>query len=158
MRLPRIRRRTLTTLAVVAVIALIALNVARQSFLGWSIDQQAAQLEAVLKDPNASQGARDAAVKRSAETSQAYSEWMTRRSEEFQKKYVPEMERLTKVAQDPESTDAQRDEASRQRPVIIRCDARCEYQQFIQVKNVLKLAGIETIFEEVEVRHDNRKP
>lgn len=46
MRLPRIRRRTLTTLAVVAVIALIALNVARQSFLGWSIDQQAAGLEA----------------------------------------------------------------------------------------------------------------
>jgi cell division protein FtsB len=45
-RLPRIRRRTLTTLAVVAVIAIIALNVGRQSFLGWSIDQQAAQLEA----------------------------------------------------------------------------------------------------------------
>jgi cell division protein FtsB len=46
LRLPRIRRRTLTTLAVVAVVAVIALNVGRQSFLGWSIDQQAAQLEA----------------------------------------------------------------------------------------------------------------
>jgi cell division protein FtsB len=45
-RLPRLRRRTLTTLAVVAVIAVIALNVGRQSFLGWSIDQQAADLEA----------------------------------------------------------------------------------------------------------------
>ena len=46
LRLPRIRRRTLTTLAVVAVVAVVALNVGRQSFLGWSIDQQAAQLEA----------------------------------------------------------------------------------------------------------------
>jgi cell division protein FtsB len=45
-RLPRIRRRTLTTLAVVAIVAVIALNVGRQSFVGWSIDQQAAQLEA----------------------------------------------------------------------------------------------------------------
>jgi cell division protein FtsB len=45
-RLPRLRRRSLTTLAIVAVIAIIALNVARQSFLGWSIDQQAAGLEA----------------------------------------------------------------------------------------------------------------
>jgi cell division protein FtsB len=46
MRLPRIRRRTLTTLGVIAIIAVIALNVGRQSFLGWSIDQQAAELEA----------------------------------------------------------------------------------------------------------------
>jgi biopolymer transport protein ExbD len=45
-----------------------------------------------------------------------------------------------------------RDAASRQRAVIIRCDARCEYQQFIRVKNVLKLAGVETIFEEVHFR------
>ena len=45
-RLPRLRRRSLTTLAVVAIIAVVALNVARQSFLGWSIDQQAADLEA----------------------------------------------------------------------------------------------------------------
>jgi cell division protein FtsB len=30
----------------VAVIAVIALNVGRQSFVGWSIDQQAADLEA----------------------------------------------------------------------------------------------------------------
>jgi cell division protein FtsB len=45
-RLPRLRRRTLTTLGVVAIVAIIALNVGRQSFLGWSIDQQAAELEA----------------------------------------------------------------------------------------------------------------
>jgi cell division protein FtsB len=44
--LPRLRRRNLTTLGIVAVIAVIALNVGRQSFVGWSIDQQAADLEA----------------------------------------------------------------------------------------------------------------
>jgi cell division protein FtsB len=48
-RLPRIRRRSLTTLAVVAVIGIIALNVGRQSFLGWSIDQQAEQLQAQVE-------------------------------------------------------------------------------------------------------------
>lgn len=46
LRVPRIRRRTLTTLGVIALVAVVALNVGRQSFLGWSIDQQAAQLEA----------------------------------------------------------------------------------------------------------------
>lgn len=51
-----------------------------------------------------------------------------------------------------------RDSKTPPRPVIIRCDARCEYQQFIQVKNVLKLAGVETIFEEVEVRNEKTKP
>jgi biopolymer transport protein ExbD len=40
----------------------------------------------------------------------------------------------------------------RSRPVVIRCDARCEYRQFMQVKNVLKSAGVETLFEEVEVQ------
>jgi biopolymer transport protein ExbD len=48
----------------------------------------------------------------------------------------------------------QRPEDQVQRPVIIRCDARCEYSQFMQVKNVLKLAGINTIYEEVEVRDE----
>lgn len=48
--------------------------------------------------------------------------------------------------------------ADRERPVIIRCDARCEYRQFMQVKNALKLAGVETIFEEVEVRSGQAKP
>lgn len=38
------------------------------------------------------------------------------------------------------------------RPVIIRCDGRCEYRQFVEIKNALRLAGVETIFEEVEVR------
>lgn len=41
---------------------------------------------------------------------------------------------------------------ARQRPVVIRCDARCPYSQFVQVKNAVKLAGIETVFEEVEVQ------
>lgn len=45
-----------------------------------------------------------------------------------------------------------REAVAKDRPVVIRCDARCEYQQFMQVKNVLKLAGVETIFEEVEVK------
>lgn len=43
------------------------------------------------------------------------------------------------------------------RPFVLRGDARCEYQQIIQVKNALKLAGIETIFEEVEVGHGKGK-
>jgi biopolymer transport protein ExbD len=47
--------------------------------------------------------------------------------------------------------------AARQRPVILRCDARCSYQQFIQAQNALKLAGVETVFLEVEVRH-GKKP
>ena len=44
------------------------------------------------------------------------------------------------------------------RPVIIRCDARCEYRQFVQIKNALRQAGVETIFEEVEVRDDAAQP
>lgn len=47
----------------------------------------------------------------------------------------------------------ERGEAQKSRPVIIRCDARCEYRQFVEVKNALKLAGVETFFEEVEVQH-----
>lgn len=47
-----------------------------------------------------------------------------------------------------------REGPEKQRPVILRCDARCEYRQFMEVKNVLKLAGVETIFEEVQVRHE----
>lgn len=52
----------------------------------------------------------------------------------------------------------QRRPEDKERPVLIRCDARCEYQQFVQVKNVLKLAGVAIIFEEVEVRDGKGKP
>lgn len=45
-RLPRIRRRTLTTLIVVAAVGLVAFNVGRQAFVGWSVGQEAASLEA----------------------------------------------------------------------------------------------------------------
>ena len=45
-RVPRIRRRTLTTLIVVAAVGLVAFNVGRQAFVGWSIGQEAASLEA----------------------------------------------------------------------------------------------------------------
>ncbi|MBM3997623.1 MAG: biopolymer transporter ExbD [Planctomycetes bacterium] len=55
-------------------------------------------------------------------------------------------------------TKLKEDKGVGQRPFILRADAKCEYQQIMQVKNVLKLAGVETIFEEVEVRHDKRKP
>ncbi len=44
------------------------------------------------------------------------------------------------------------------RPVIIRCDARCEYRQFVEIKNALRQAGVETIFEEVEVRDETTQP
>jgi biopolymer transport protein ExbD len=46
---------------------------------------------------------------------------------------------------------SEREGSARKRPVIIRCDARCTYQQFVTVKNALKLAGVETIFEEVNL-------
>lgn len=50
------------------------------------------------------------------------------------------------------------DPEKKKKPFIIRCDHRCEYQMFVQAKNVLIRAGIETIFEEVEVRHDKTQP
>lgn len=45
-----------------------------------------------------------------------------------------------------------RNARTKSRSVVLRCDARSEYQLYMQVKNVLKLAGVETIFEEVEVQ------
>jgi biopolymer transport protein ExbD len=42
--------------------------------------------------------------------------------------------------------------SERAKPVAIRCDARCPYQFFVQAKNAVRLAGIETIFEEIEVK------
>jgi cell division protein FtsB len=56
-RLPRLRRRTVTSLAVVAVIGIIALNVGRQSFLGWSVEQQAADLQAQVEAAQAENAA-----------------------------------------------------------------------------------------------------
>jgi cell division protein FtsB len=56
-RLPRLRRRTFTSLAVVAVIGIIALNVGRQSFLGWSVEQQAADLQAQVEAAQAENAA-----------------------------------------------------------------------------------------------------
>ena len=61
-RLPRLRRRTLTTLAVVAVIGVIALNVGRQSFLGFTIEQQAADLQAQVEAAQAENAALQAYV------------------------------------------------------------------------------------------------
>ena len=62
-RLPRLRRRALTSLMVVAIIGLVALNVGRQAFVGWSIDQQAAELEAQV----AAAEAENAALQRQLE-------------------------------------------------------------------------------------------
>ena len=42
------------------------------------------------------------------------------------------------------------------RPVIVRCDARCEYRRFVEIKNALRQAGVETVFEEVEVSHGSQ--
>jgi cell division protein FtsB len=56
-RLLRLRRRTFTSLAVVAVIGIIALNVGRQSFLGWSVEQQAADLQAQVEAAQAENAA-----------------------------------------------------------------------------------------------------
>lgn len=46
LRLPRLRRRTIVALAVVGVVGLVAFNVGRQAWVGWSIEQEAAQLQA----------------------------------------------------------------------------------------------------------------
>lgn len=35
--------------------------------------------------------------------------------------------------------------------VILRCDAHIEYERYLQAKNALRLAGVDMIFEEVEV-------
>lgn len=40
---------------------------------------------------------------------------------------------------------------ARKRPVILRVDAKCTFQQVVQARNALRLAGVELIFEEVEV-------
>lgn len=45
--------------------------------------------------------------------------------------------------------------AAGNRPVVLRCDRRCTYQQFMQVKNVLRQAKVGTIFEEIEARDGN---
>ena len=45
-RVPRLRRRTLTTLIVVAAVGLVVFNIGRQAFVGWSVGQEAASLEA----------------------------------------------------------------------------------------------------------------
>lgn len=44
---------------------------------------------------------------------------------------------------------------ARMRPVILRADAKCSYQQVVLARNALRLGGVELIFEEVEVRHGN---
>lgn len=36
--------------------------------------------------------------------------------------------------------------------VVLRCDAGIEYERYLQAKNALRLAGIEMIFEEVQVK------
>jgi cell division protein FtsB len=57
LRLPRLRRRTFTTLAVVVVVGIVALNVGRQSFLGLSVEQQAADLQAQVEAAQAENAA-----------------------------------------------------------------------------------------------------
>lgn len=47
-RLPRLRRSWLWALIIIGAVTLVAFNVGRQAFTGWSIDQQAAELEARL--------------------------------------------------------------------------------------------------------------
>ncbi|MBN1809217.1 MAG: biopolymer transporter ExbD [Planctomycetes bacterium] len=47
---------------------------------------------------------------------------------------------------------ALKDEGRELPPVILRCDARCEYTTYVQAKNALRLAGVDMVFEEVEVK------
>lgn len=46
----------------------------------------------------------------------------------------------------------------KQTSVIVRCDARSEYQQYVQIVNMLKVAGIERYFQEVEIANDSKQP
>jgi biopolymer transport protein ExbD len=39
--------------------------------------------------------------------------------------------------------------------VILRTDAKCEYQRVVQARNALRLVGVELILEEVEPRNGN---
>lgn len=44
-----------------------------------------------------------------------------------------------------------REKAAPSDPVILRCDVRSEYQQCLQAKNAIRLAGVDFLFEEVQV-------
>lgn len=60
-----------------------------------------------------------------------------------------EVENLEKVV---DRLKAKKDAGEKLLPVILRCDAHCEYAVYVQAKNALRLGGIEMIFEEVEVK------
>ena len=45
-----------------------------------------------------------------------------------------------------------KNQGDRAKPIVIRCDARCPYQHFVQAKNAVRVAGVDTIFEEIEVK------
>jgi len=70
-------------------------------------------------------------------------EYFWRQGESVPKSITGMDELLTKLKERGKGKD---------RPVIIRADAVCEYQRIIQVKNALKLGGVQTIFEEVSVQ------
>ncbi len=45
-----------------------------------------------------------------------------------------------------------RERSEPNRPVIVRCDRRCTYEQYTRLKNALLNAGVTTIFEEMGSR------
>lgn len=53
----RLRRRTFVALMVAGVVAIVAFNVGRQAFVGWSIDQQATDLQAQVEAAEAENAA-----------------------------------------------------------------------------------------------------
>ena len=60
-------------------------------------------------------------------------------------------EEMTSLEEVVEALRAKK-EAGELLPVILRCDARCEYTIYVQAKNALRMAGVEMVFEEVEVK------
>ena len=54
---PHLRRKTLIALMVAGVVAIVAFNVGRQAFVGWSIDQQATDLQAQVEAAEAENAA-----------------------------------------------------------------------------------------------------
>ena len=61
-------------------------------------------------------------------------------------------EEMSSLEQVVEALRAKKEEAGELLPVILRCDARCEYAVYVQSKNALRMAGVEMVFEEVEVK------
>jgi len=61
-------------------------------------------------------------------------------------------EKVNNLEEVVKTLQGKKDTAGKLLPVVLRCDANCEYGVYVQAKNALRMAGVDTVFEEVEVR------